>query len=180
MYDTYVCMYVCITRTLFYGFVFDNNVFIHTWQGAWPCPVHGVDSEHVFPPNLHSAAIAQGSLTEFLKARRAASHSQLAPFRHLASVSKPGQVPYTLNPKPRLAPFRNLALVCYYYCHHHHHSAYTPTPTHPLTHPPTHTHRPPLVAKVAPTQAWIHIGRTQAWTHMGRPTAPRRQSWCRD
>jgi hypothetical protein len=71
-------------------------------QGTWPCPVHGVDSEHVFPPHLHSAAIAQGSLAEFLKARRAASHSQLAPFRHLASVSKPGQVPkpQLLNLKP--------------------------------------------------------------------------------
>ena len=55
-------------------------------QGAWPCPVHGVDSEHVFPPNLHAAAIAQGSLVEFLRARRAASHSQLAPFRHPSSA----------------------------------------------------------------------------------------------
>ena len=25
----------------------------------WPCPVHGVDAEHVFPPNLHASTIAQ-------------------------------------------------------------------------------------------------------------------------
>ena len=25
----------------------------------WPCPVHGVDAEHVFPPNLHAGTIAQ-------------------------------------------------------------------------------------------------------------------------
>ena len=55
-------------------------------QSAWPCPVHGVDSEHVFPPNLHAAAIAQGSLAEFFRARRAASHAQLAPFRHPSSA----------------------------------------------------------------------------------------------
>ena len=47
--------------------------------------VHGVDADHVFPPHLHAAAIAQGSLSDFTNSRRVSLPNMLAPFCFPAS-----------------------------------------------------------------------------------------------
>ena len=45
--------------------------------GVWRCPVHGVDAEHVFPPHVHAAGIAQMSQAEFVRKRRADAATHL-------------------------------------------------------------------------------------------------------
>ena len=59
-------------------------------RGEWQCPVHGVDSDHIFPPHLHAAASSQSSMAENIRATRCTSQAQLTPFRYpAASVFEP-------------------------------------------------------------------------------------------
>jgi hypothetical protein len=55
------------------------------WAATGCNQVHGVDADHVFPPHLHAAAIAQGSLSDFANSRRASLPDMLAPFWFPAS-----------------------------------------------------------------------------------------------
>lgn len=67
----------------------------------WPCPVHGVDGEHILPPHLHGANIASGSISEFVRdvrQRRLPVSDLLAPFRcpaDAAYAARPSHSPHT-------------------------------------------------------------------------------------